>query len=75
VWVGALYANQTGHRIEADLFLSRLPWARFLVTLRYLLGHIEALRWVPYQTRSRELVHLFIGLCKRQLEVGLEHSA
>jgi hypothetical protein len=62
-----VYADRTGHPIEADRFLSRLPWARFFVTLRYLLGHLEALRWVPYQTRSRDLVHLFIGLCGRQM--------
>jgi hypothetical protein len=58
-----VYADGTGHRIAADIFLLRLPWARFLVTVRYLLGHIEALRWVPYQTRSRWFVHLYIRLC------------
>lgn len=46
---------------------ARIPWARFFVTLRYLLGHVEALRWVPYQMRSRDFVHLFIGLGKKQM--------
>jgi hypothetical protein len=62
-----VYTDGTGHRIEADRFLFRLPWARFFVTLRYLLGHVEALRWVPYQTRSRDFVHLFIRLCSKQM--------
>ena len=63
-----IFANKTGRQIEPAEFRARIPWARFFVTLRYLLGHIEALRWVPHQTRSRELIHLFIGLCKRQME-------
>ena len=62
-----VYAGKTGHRIGPDEFQARIPWARFFVTLRYLLGHIEALRWVPYLMRSREFVHLFIGLCEKQL--------
>jgi len=62
------YADKTGHEIEYDEFMRRLPWATFFVTLRYLLGHVACLRWVPFQTRSRDFVHLFIGLCKRQLE-------
>ncbi len=62
-----VYADQTGRRVDRETFMSRIPWARFLVTLRYLLGHVEALRWVPHQTRSREFVHLFIDLGKRYL--------
>jgi hypothetical protein len=61
------YADTTGRRIEPDEFRARIPWSRFFVTLRYLLDHIEALRWVPYQTRSREFVHLFTGLCRKQM--------
>ena len=61
-----VYADMTGRHINADEFLARIPWSRFLVTLRYLLYHIEALRWVPHQTRSRDFVHLFIRLCKEQ---------
>ena len=63
-----IYADKTGRRMEPEDFHARIPWARFLVTLRYLLVHIEALRWVSYQTRSREFIHLFFGLCKKQLE-------
>ena len=63
-----IYADKTGRRMAQGDFQARIPWARFFVTLRYVLVHIEALRWVPYQTRSRECVHLFIGLCKKQLE-------
>jgi hypothetical protein len=62
-----VYASVTGHRIDPDVFRARIPWARYFVTLRYLVEHIEALRWVPYQTRSREFVHRFIGLCEKQL--------
>ena len=46
---------------------ARLPWARFLVTLRYIVEHANSLRWVPYQTRSREMIHLFTPLCDRYL--------
>jgi len=62
------YADKTGHRIEPMEFRWRMPWSRFFVTLRYMLDHMQALRWVPHQTRSRDLIHLFIGLCKRQME-------
>jgi hypothetical protein len=62
-----VYADKTGRRVDRETFMSRIPWARFLVALRYLLWHVEALRWVSHQTRSREYVHLFIGLAKRHL--------
>jgi hypothetical protein len=61
------YAIETGHEIDARTFTARLPWARFLVTLRYIVEHADSLRWVPYQTRSRELIHLFIRLCNGHL--------
>ena len=62
-----IYADKTGRWIEPAEFRARIPWARLFAHLGYLLGHIEALRWVPYQTRSREFVHLFTGYCKRLL--------
>jgi hypothetical protein len=62
-----VYAAETGRRIDAQMFAARLPWARFTVTLRYIIEHANSLRWVPYQTRSRELIHLFIRLCNRYL--------
>jgi hypothetical protein len=63
-----IYADKTGRRIEPAEFRARMPWARLFAHLGYLLGHIEALRWVPYQTRSRDFVHMFIGLCRRLFE-------
>jgi hypothetical protein len=60
-----IYADKTGRRIEPAEFRARIPWSYFFAHLGYLLGHIEALRWVPYQSRSREFVHLFTDLCKR----------
>ena len=63
-----IYADKTGRRIESAEFRARIPWARLFAHLGYLLGHIEALRWVPYQTRSREFVHLFTGYCRSLLE-------
>jgi hypothetical protein len=60
-----VYAGETGREIDDRAFLAHLPWARFLVTLRYLVEHANSLRWVPYQTRSREFIHLFIQLCNR----------
>jgi hypothetical protein len=62
------YAAETGRQIDAETFTARLPWARFLVTLRYIVEHADSLRWVPYQTRSRELIHLFIRLCNGHLK-------
>jgi hypothetical protein len=62
-----VYAAETGRLIDADAFVARLPWARFAVTLRYVVEHANSLRWVPYQTRSRELIHLLIRLCDRYL--------
>ena len=56
-----VYADKTGRRIEPAEFRARIPWASFFAHLGYLLGHIEALRWVSYQTRSREFVHLSTG--------------
>ena len=64
LWV---YAVKTGRQIDERAFAARLPWARFLVTLRYLVEHANNLRWVPYQTRSREFIHLFVRLCNRYL--------
>jgi hypothetical protein len=63
----SIYAAETGRQIDDRVFRARLPWARFLVTLRYLVEHANCLRWVPYQTRSREFIHLFIRLCSRYL--------
>ena len=63
-----VYAEETGHHIEYDEFILRIPWARFLVKLRYIISHVIALHWVPYQTRSRELIHLFIDLAGQALE-------
>jgi hypothetical protein len=64
----SVYGDKTGRGIEYDEFMRRLPWATFFVTLRYLLGHLACLRWVPCHPRSRGFVHLFTGLAKRQLE-------
>lgn len=62
------YGAETGHCIDYGEFMSRIPWASFLVNLRYLIGHLDSLRWVSYQTRSREFVHLFIDLARRARE-------
>lgn len=64
-----VYAAECGRSIDPWAFLARLPWARFLVSLRYVVEHANNLRWAPYQTRSRELIHLFIRLCDRYLNV------
>ena len=62
-----VYADQTGHYIDRTEFMSRIPWARFFFKLRFIISHANALRWVPYQTRSREFIHLFIDLAGRAL--------
>jgi hypothetical protein len=67
-----VYAEKTGRRIESTEFQARLPWSYLFAHLGYLLGHIEALRWVPHQSRSRDFVHLFTGLCKRLMGKLLE---
>jgi hypothetical protein len=69
-----VYANETGHSIDYEQFRSRIPWARFLVTLRYLVGHVNALQWFPHQTRSREFIRLFINVCHRYLEECLTNE-
>jgi hypothetical protein len=63
-----VYREQTGRQIDRQAFVSRLPWARFLVTLRYIVEHANNLRWVGYQSRSEEMVHFFIGLCEKLQE-------
>jgi hypothetical protein len=63
-----VYADRTGRQIDYQAFMARLPWANFLVHLRGTAGHANILRWVPYQSRSREFLHLFIGLCDSLLE-------
>lgn len=60
-----IYGEQTGHQIDAQIFTARIPWARFLVTLRYIAGHVNNLLWVGYQSRSEDMLHLFIGLCEK----------
>jgi hypothetical protein len=57
-----VYGEQTGHHIDIDLFTARISWARFLVTLRYIAEHVNNLRWVGYQSRSEDMLHLFIRL-------------
>ena len=63
-----VYAGRTGRQIDYQSFMARLPWANFLVHLRYIAEHAHILRWVPCQSRSREFLHLFIGLGDRLLE-------
>ncbi len=43
----------------------RMPWANLLVSLRYLVGAADNLKWVPHQTRSRDFLHMMIGHCGR----------
>jgi len=59
-----VYGERTGRQIDQQTFVARLPWARFLVTLRYMAEHLNDLRWVGYQSRSEEMVHFFVGLCE-----------
>jgi hypothetical protein len=63
-----IYSEHTGRQIDAQAFLARLPWARFLVHLRYVAEHVNNLHWVGYQSRSEEMVHFFIGLCEKLQE-------
>jgi hypothetical protein len=56
------YADRTGRPIDDSAFMARIPWARFLVHLRYIAEHANNLRWVRYQTRSADMIHLFIHL-------------
>jgi hypothetical protein len=61
------YEAAGGRRIEIDEFQARLPWAWLLTHIRMIAEHIEALRWIPYQTLSRDKVHLFTGVCGKLL--------
>lgn len=61
------YANVTGRKVDGDLFRARMPWARFLFHQRMIADHVRALRWVSHQTRSREFIRMFIGLCDKML--------
>jgi hypothetical protein len=47
----------TGQDIAEDRFLARMPWARLMVTLRYIAGSFASLQWMPWQSRSAFLVH------------------
>ena len=62
------YADATGREVDGDLFRARMPWARFLFHHRMIADHVHALRWIPHQTRSREFIRMFIGLCGKMLE-------
>lgn len=62
------YARQTGRRIEQQGLVARMPWAWFLYHLRMIAEHMVSLRWVPHQTRSREAIRLFIGVCESAIE-------
>ncbi len=57
-----VYADLTGRRIDFDVFMARIPWARLMVTLRYALEHLLSLQWMPWQSRSLYFIHFFIGL-------------
>jgi hypothetical protein len=59
------YASKTGRHIDAEAFRTRMPWARFLFHQRLIADHVRSLRWVPYQTRSRESIRFFVELCSR----------
>ena len=59
------YADLTGRSIERDEFVARIPWARLMVTLRYVVEHLNSLKWMRWQSRSVHLIHALIGLAKR----------
>ncbi|MCC7407697.1 MAG: phosphotransferase [Phycisphaeraceae bacterium] len=51
------YARLTGRAVEVALLRRRIPWGGLRVTIGYVLDHLEALRWVPWQSRSAFLIH------------------
>jgi len=62
------YADKVGHYIDEETFRARMPWARFLFHQRLIADHVRSLRWAPHQTRSRESIRFFIGLCSQMLQ-------
>jgi hypothetical protein len=61
------YVEKTGHSVDREAFRARMPWVRLLFHQRMIADHVRSLRWVPHQTRSKELMRLFIGLCDQML--------
>jgi hypothetical protein len=62
------YAELTGRQIPLVPFVARMPWLNFLLHLGRIAGCVDRLRWVPYETRSRDYLRLCARLCTRLLE-------
>ncbi len=59
-WYLDHYNEYTGDRIFLADLKRRLPWAMPLMFLRSLVEHADALRWVPWQDRSKGFIRFFI---------------
>lgn len=61
------YADLTGREIAYEMFMARVPWARLMVELRYIVGHLSSLQWMRWQSRSPFLIHGLVRYAERTL--------
>ena len=59
------YGSLTGHKIDFEIFMARIPWARLTLMLGYTMEHLNTLKWMPWQSRSVYFIHLFLDLAER----------
>jgi hypothetical protein len=62
------FAARTGVVVDPEVFERRIPWGALRVTLRYIVEHVNALRWVGWQTRSKFLISRFLEESERILK-------
>jgi aminoglycoside phosphotransferase (APT) family kinase protein len=62
------YGSLTGRAIAYDAFMARMPWARLICTLRYIVDNLDSLRWMGWQSRSPYLIHALVRAVRRALE-------
>ncbi len=67
-WYLGLFSELTGESITVKDFRQRLPWAEPLMLLRSLVEQADALRWVPWQDRSKGYISYFIQAIGKQLD-------
>ncbi len=61
------YAELTGRAIGPEPFVSRMPWLNFLSHLGHVGNCINRLRWVRFESRTRDYLHLCVRLCESLL--------
>jgi hypothetical protein len=67
-WYLSRFNEYSDDHIALEDFKQRLPWAEPFLFLRSLIEHADALRWVPWQDRSKGHIRYFIPTIGKLLD-------